>query len=255
MQIADVWGAILMVSKLSKLSFERHFLPAFVVGAWLAVLLGFHPSVTRRWNGEADYPAPLILQLHVFAATGWLVLLTIQILLARRQRLSLHQTLGLGALVLIPAIVITGLGAEVYSQRFYSPRYPENLRFFIAPLFQMLVFAVAASLAVIKRREAATHKRLIVVATSMLLVAAYNRWWGEGLYELYGDGFLGMITHNFAGPNLLVLLAAGFDWLTLKRIHPVFAITIPLLIVGELAVSAIYHSAAWPGIARSLVGL
>lgn len=244
-----------MANHALKLSFERHFLPVFVACAWIAVLIGFYPSVAARWHGEADYRAPLVLQLHVFAATGWLVVLTAQVLLARARRWPLHQTLGLSALALIPAIVVTGLGAEVYSQRFYSARYPENLRFFIAPLFQMLFFLLAASFALAKRREADAHKRLIVVATSMLLVAAYNRWWGEGLYQAFGDGFLGMIVHNFAGPTLLILLAAGFDWLTLKRVHRVYAITVPLLIAGEIVVSAIYHSAAWPGIAAAMVGL
>ncbi|MGB7653864.1 MAG: hypothetical protein WBL74_00140 [Novosphingobium sp.] len=239
----------------AKLTFERHFLPVFLAAAWLAVGLGFYPSVTHRWQGEADYPAPLVLQLHVFAATGWLVLLTIQVVLARRRRLSLHRTLGAAALLLIPAIAITAIGAEVASQRFYSPRYPENLRFFIAALFQVLVFFVAASLALVMRRHAATHKRLIVVATSMLLVAAYNRWWGEALYIALGDGFMGMLIHNFAGPDLLILAAAGFDWVTLRRVHPVYRIAMPLLIVGELVVSAIYHSANWPAIARILVGL
>lgn len=244
-----------MARSAAKLTFEKHFLPVFVGCAWLAVLIGFYPQVMLRWHGQADYPAPLILQLHVFSATGWLFLLTTQVVLARLARWSFHQALGLSAMVLIPAIVITGIGAEIHSQRYYSPRDPDNLRFFIAPLFSMLVFLGSASLALAKRRQATTHKRLIVVATSILLVAAYNRWWGEGLYRAFGDGFLGMIIHNFAGPNLLVLLAAGFDWLTLKRIHPVYVITIAVLIVGELAVSAIYHSATWPGIAATLVGL
>jgi len=35
-----------------------------VIAAWIGVMLGFAPPSWARFNGRADYPAPLILQLH-----------------------------------------------------------------------------------------------------------------------------------------------------------------------------------------------
>lgn len=234
---------------------ERAFYLAFVVAAWAAVVAGFEPSVTQRWRGAADYPAPPILVWHVAAVTAWLLLLTAQVLLINRSRLALHRNLGLTVLVLIPVIVVTGLGAEIYSQRFFSPKYPENLRFFIAPIMEMLAFTIAATLAVVKRRNSAAHKRLILIATSVLLTAAYSRWWGEPLYSAFGDGLGGVILHNFAGPNLLIALAAVHDWWRTGRIHPVYLVAGPAVLGGELVASFIYHSDAWPTLARRLVGL
>ena len=234
---------------------ERVFYLAFVAAAWAAVVVGFQPSVTQRWRGAAEYPAPLILELHVAAVTAWLVLLTVQALLINRRQPALHRRLGIAAFVLIPAIIVTALGAEVYSQRFFSPKYAENLRFFIAPLMEMLAFAIAATLAVAKRRNAATHKRLILVATAVLLTAAYARWWGDPLYRAFGDGLGGMIIHNFAGPNLLVALAAAHDWWRSRRIHAVYRAAIPALLGGEVFASLVYHNDAWPMMARRLVGL
>ncbi len=49
---------------------ERNFFMAFAAMAWIVVLIGFYPSVAGRMRGEADYPAPLILQLHVAAVSA-----------------------------------------------------------------------------------------------------------------------------------------------------------------------------------------
>ena len=74
----------------------------------------------------------------------------------------------------------------------------------------MLVFLVCASMALLLRKDSAAHKRLILLGTSMILVAAYNPWWGESLCQLFSDGFLGMIVHNFAGPNMLMAVATAY---------------------------------------------
>lgn len=234
---------------------DRKFFLFYVLAAWGAILIGFYPSVTRRYLGQADFPAPGILQVHVFAFTAWMCLLTVQIFLIRTGQQSIHKRLGIAGAIMVPILVITGVGAEIVSQRFYSPKYPENLQFFIAPLFQMLVFLVCASMALLLRKDSAAHKRLILLGTSMILVAAYNRWWGEGLYQLFGDGFWGMIVHNFAGPNMLMAVAIAYDVVSRRRVHWVHATMVPAILLSELATSFVYHHSAWPPIARQLVGI
>jgi hypothetical protein len=234
---------------------DRKFFLLYVLAAWGAIFVGFYPSVTRRYLGQADFPAPVILQVHVFAFTAWMCLLTAQIFLIRTGRHNIHKRLGVAGVVMVPILVITGVGAEIVSQRFYSPKYPENLQFFIAPLVQMLVFLICATMALLLRRDSAAHKRLILLGTSMILVAAYNRWWGDGLYQMFGDGFWGMIVHNFAGPNVLMAIAIAYDAVSRGRLHWVHSTMVPAILLAELATSIIYHHPAWPPIARKLVGI
>jgi hypothetical protein len=66
----------------------------------------------------------------------------------------------------------------------------------------------------------------------MILVAAYNRWWGEGLYQLFGDGFWGMIFHNFAGPNMLMAVAITYDAFSRGRLHWVHSTMIPAILLA-----------------------
>ena len=209
----------------------------------------------RTVTGQPDYVAPLVLQLHVFAFTGWLCLLSLQVLLVRVGRQPLHQLLGLCGAILVPVMVVTAIGAEIFSQRFYSAKYPENLRFFISPLSSMALFALFGVMALLQRRQPAAHKRLILLATTVALSAAYNRWWGEALYALFGDGYAGMVIHNYAGIDLILVLLVAYDWATRRRIHSVYQWGVPLIFASQLIGTFIYHSEMWPGIVRRLVGL
>lgn len=234
---------------------DRGFFAGFVAASWLAVLVGFAPSVSQRLDGQADYPAPVILVLHVAVFTAWLLLLTVQVALVGAGRAALHRRLGISGVLLVPLMIVTGMGAEIFSQNFFTPRYPANAAFFIAPITEMGIFAVAAALAFQQRRNAPRHKRLMLIATSMVLAAAFNRWWGDPIFGLMGDGFWGMLLRTFLGPDLLILLASLYDLLTRGRVHPVYSIGGPLIIAAELATSMIYHSPAWPPLVRTMLGL
>jgi len=234
---------------------DRAFALAFALVAWAAVIIGFYPAVSGRWRGEADYAAPLILQVHVFAFVAWLCLLAAQVFLIRTKRPARHRALGAAGAALIPVLVVTGVGAEVFSQRFYSPQYPENLRFFVFPLTTMLSFVAAASAAVLFRNDARTHKRLMMVATALILVAAFNRMWGNAIYEVMGDDYFGTLVRNVIGPDLILAALLGYDLMTRRRIHPALLVAAPLIVAAQLAAAAIYHSDWWPGVARALVGL
>jgi hypothetical protein len=234
---------------------DRWLPAAFLAVAWVSIFFGFNPSVSARYAGAADFPAPWMLQLHVFVATGWMLGLVLQVTLIRASRLHLHRRVGLGMMALAPVVVVTAIGAEVVSQGFYTPMFAENIRFFIEPIVQMLVFAGCIGAGWLMRRNTAAHKRLMLLGTTAVLVAAYTRWWGEGLYNVVGDGFWGMIIHNYAGPDVLMALLVGYDLVTRRRVHRVYSIGVPLILVSQLAASAIYHSDAWPGIARSWLGL
>jgi hypothetical protein len=234
---------------------DRGFALAFALAAWIAVIVGFYPAVSGRWRGEADYAAPLILQVHVLAFAAWLCLLTAQVFLIRTKRLAHHRALGTAGVLLIPVLVVTGIGAEVFSQRFYSPQFPANLRFFIFPVTTMVSFAAVASAAVWFRADPPTHKRLMMVATALILVAAFNRMWGSAIYELMGDEYLGTLVRNVIGPDLIIAALVGYDLFTRRRIHPALLVAAPLIVLAQLVAAAIYHSNWWPDVVRTLVGI
>lgn len=232
---------------------DRNFFLGFVIVAWLGVILGFAPPSWGRLNGQADYPAPLVLHLHAVLYTWWMVLLTAQVLLIRTRRLAIHRRLGLSAAAMIPAMVLTGFFAEAYSQRFYLGHPPDSQAFFIIPIFYVVAFGVIATMAVLKRREPAAHKRLIYMATTVIVGAAWARTIGLPLTGVVGDGYWGMVVNTFTSTNLLLAALVLFDRRTRGRLHPVVLTVVPVLIACELAVSWIYHAPGWLPVARAIV--
>jgi hypothetical protein len=213
-------------------AWDRSFFLAFVAVCWLGVLMGFAPAVGARLQGRADYAAPLILHLHAAAYVGWLFLLTGQTVLISTRRVALHRKMGLIGVGLIPVMVIS-----------------------IYPIFYTVAFGVLASAALLLRRDSAAHKRLILLATTAIVGAAYARWFGEDLAALAGDGIWGKTVENFTGANVILLLAMIYDQVTRGRVHAVYLIAAPALVLAQLLSSYIYHLDGWPALVRQMVGL
>lgn len=232
---------------------DRNFFLVFLAVCWLGVLMGFHPAVTRRFAGHADYPAPLILQIHAFAFSAWLLLLTTQVALIRARRPALHMKLGL---------VGGGAGPDDGAQRILlgnvqpalllrtSAQQPGLLH--PADLLRAGVHIACGRRA--PRKNPSSHKRLILLATTIIVEAAYSRWWGHSLEQAFGDGLGGMLINTYAGTNLILLGALGYDLWTRGRLHMVYEIVVPLILVGEIATTLIYHSPRWLPIARVIIG-
>ena len=233
---------------------DRNFFLVFLVVCWVGVIMGFAPAVTKRMAGEAQYVAPLILQIHAFAFVGWLALLTIQILLVRRLRTHQHKLLGLAGFALLPVMLVSGYASEIFGQRFRFDHGKSDFPFFIVPIFYLVAFGILAAIALLLRKNPPAHKRMILLATTVIVGAAYGRWWGEALLNAFGDDFGGMIVNTFAGTNLILAGAVAYDLATRGRVHPVYQAGVPAIIAGEMATSLIYHAPGWLPIAGALVG-
>ena len=232
---------------------DRNFFLVFLALCWLGVLMGFAPAVELRRTGHADYPAPLVLQIHAVAFSGWMILLTTQILLIRARRPLIHMRLGMISVALIPLMTVTAFLSEVYSQNFRF-REPDEKAFFAIAIYYVIAFPILATLAIVARKNPAGHKRLILLATTIIVGAAYGRWWGGPLYRLVGDGLFGTLIYTFAAADLLMLGAVAYDWWTRGRPHRVYEIAVPAILLGQIATTVVYHSPRWQPIARFIVG-
>lgn len=235
--------------------FDRVFWPVFVVAAWLLVFVGFRSSVEMRFAGAADYEAPAALVIHVFAFSGWFVLLAMQLALSRLGRIDLHRQLGWAALVLIPVMACSAIAAEVHSERFYVSLDPETVRFFPIPAFSVAAFVICAVAAVAWRKSRPAHLRLLYLATSVILVATFFRWWGDSIYATLPGGFWTEWVANYVGTNLLLAVGIGYDLATRGKVHSVLAFGVPLILAGQLAAVAVGQSDWWPATGSALLGL
>ena len=232
---------------------ERGYVLAFLVLGVVGVVLGFVPPSWARFNGQADYAAPLALQIHAGLFLGWVGLVAMQILLIRQGNTALHKRLGLAGTAMVPAMAISSVFAETYSERFAALHHPGDERFLIVPIFSLGLFLIFTTAGLLLRQRAAIHKRLILLGTALLFGAAWSRVTGPLLSPLVGNYGLGFFTHRFIMTNAFLGLLALLDWRTRGRLQTVSAIGISITLGAEIAVTALYHTAMWLGIADAIL--
>jgi uncharacterized membrane protein len=149
---------------------DRRFFTAAAAVVLAATFVGFAP--TYYLGGYFDAPAlkPIV---HVHAAlfTAWVVLLLTQTLLIRGGRYTLHRQLGKAAVLVAIAMVVTGIMVVIGKPR------PTALgrAFIFTPLVSLVLFPILIGVALRYRRDAATHKRLMLLATALVIGAVMSR--------------------------------------------------------------------------------
>src|SRR5947209_7473832 len=232
---------------------DRNFFLIFVLVCWLGVVMGFAHPVMDRINGHPRFAAPLILKIHATAFVGWLILLTTQVLLVRTRRTALHMKLGILGMVLVPVMAVSAYFSEIYTQRWHLTQGKDNFAFFIVPVLDVLGFTVLATTALVFRKNPAAHKRLILLATTIIVGTGYSRWWGDGLAAAFGDGLGGMLVNTYAGADLILAGALGYDFWSRGRLHRVYEIVVPAILLSQITATLVYHSPAWLAVASDVI--
>lgn len=232
---------------------DRWFFPLAVAVIWVVILLGFVPDVVHRLTRGAA-PYPLVIHLHAVIFVGWLMFLSVQVVLIRARRHDLHRRLGLFGAALAAAMVVVGPWAGIVDEQVHFGTPEGDPPFLSAEFMEMLVFTVQVAAALWLRRDASAHKRLMLLATLFLTTAGFGRWLAEPLYRLFGDGFLPFFLEFFAPATLLVLGLGAYDLATRRRLHPAYVVGAASGIAGQVIASWLYVSPAWKAVALKVIG-
>ena len=208
-----------------------------VVGFWPTY---FGPLVTGR------IAQPLLIHVHATVFTGWLVLFLAQAVFAATKKVTWHVRLGKIGIGYGALLVVVGLVTGVLrSSMLPLGGDAEGLLF--AATADMVVFSSFFTAAIVYRSKPRIHKRLMMVAANMLLVAAVSRM--KFLPPLPA-GLPFMIAIWF----LPVMCAIAYDWWMERRVHPVYLIGLGAFVVRIVAIP-IDGTAAWGAITRAVIGL
>ncbi len=221
----------------------------FYLGAGLAVALIVSFGFSRTMGAGLFHPPssrPLILYVHAATFPAWVLLFVTQAALVRVRRVSWHRRLGVIGIVLGGLMPIIGIDTALAMTRLHmAERGGTEESALIVPFFDMLAFAVIFGLAAYWRRRPEYHRRLMLMATCGLTVAAFARFPGW------------MMPHHgwYLGVDALILAGAVRDWILMRRLHPVYQYGMPALAFGQAATMWIYLSASphWIRIAHALL--
>lgn len=220
------------------------FFPCVVAFLWAGLLFGFVPEIYQH-AVQRKPPYPWIVHVHSLVFVGWIVLLTTQLTLVRRQNIALHRRLGQIAFFWGPALVIVGLATAVIviRSRFGTP--DSDPQFLSVQLGDLIDFAILLAFALRLRRDAAAHKRLMLLAVTALGNAGFARWWGDAIAHWFGQGYLGLLLLMYLGDFVIIAAMLVYDLVTRGRPHPVVVLGGGLIVAVEALSIYLYFNPGW----------
>jgi hypothetical protein len=197
----------------------------------------FHPAI----------PRPLLLWIHGSAFSAWVAFYIAQSALVRTRNVKWHRFFGWFGAALGTSMVPLGVVTAIVMTRFdMSTLHQTGVEsFLIVPFFDMAAFAVFFGLAIFWRRKPELHRRLIFIATCGLLSAAFGRVDYLSSHSLF-----------YAGVDLVIVLGVVRDLLVNRRVHRVYLIAVPALVLGHIFVIHTVNSGSgwWLRIAHGIIG-
>jgi hypothetical protein len=226
----------------------RRTAPHFYLGmSWLiagVVVYGFSHTIGANLIHPRILP-PAILYVHAAVFGAWVLLLLVQSTLVRARRVGWHRQLGLAGLMLGSTIPIVGVATGIAMARVHTAHgSTDEAQFLIVPFFDMVAFSIAFGLAMRWRKYPEFHRRLILVASCSLTVAAFNRM------------PLMPMNWGYSGVDGLILCGVVRDLVVSRRVHPVYTYSLPAMAIGQLATMYTFltNQPQWMTVARWMIG-
>ncbi|HEY4030591.1 MAG TPA: hypothetical protein VGM25_09630 [Caulobacteraceae bacterium] len=229
----------------------RYFYIAMAVLLATVAWYGFSHTIDENLF-HGSFPRPRVLFVHAAVFGGWMVLLVVQTgLVALFRKRRWHRWLGWLGVAMACAMPVLGTWSAI---RMTHLRFGfgdiDDVAFLILAFNDMAAFAVLMAAAVLLRnRDSEAHKRLVLMATTLICVAALTRFppWlpaaehGVWPYYLYAD--------------VLVALGLGRDLVVLRRPHWVYVRVFPAMIAIQAIANVVYmmRPRAWMDFALLLI--
>jgi hypothetical protein len=234
-------------------AWDRVFIPALVAVIWLVLLRGFVPAIIRHvTHGEAAYPP--VIHVHAVAFVGWLVFLSVQVGLIRTRHYDTHRTLGRFGALLALAMVVLGPWAGIVSEQVHFGTEDGDPPFLAIEFLEMLAFPLQVAAALWLRRDAAAHKRLMLLAVLFLTTAGFGRFLAGPLTQILGQGVMPFMAEFYGPTDVLVLGLGAYDLLTRRRLHPAYVAGASVGVAAQLVSSWLYFDPAWKALTLSIIG-
>jgi hypothetical protein len=193
-------------------------------------------------------PLTRLLIIHGAMFTAWLVLHYTQAQLIAARRVALHRRLGIGTAVLGYAMFFAGMAVAIESAALgHAPIGADPFVFMSLPVGTIVVFEALLTAALVMRRRADWHKRLMLLATIALIIPA-----GARLAMLFG-GHGPNPVFGIVATLALVAWCCIEDKRRLGYVHPAYKIAGTLLVISLPARVALGHAEAWQHFAQWLV--
>jgi hypothetical protein len=150
------------------------FFPGMALLILAIVLMGFGQSYFLAGMVRAKLPNTLV-HIHGAVFVTWIFFLVLQTSLVAARKVKLHMTLGVGALILLPLMIVLGVLTVFDFIRRGSDGIPPEL-LLVGDLAELTLFVAFTTWGLLARRDAAAHKRLMILGTLAIMGPALDRF-------------------------------------------------------------------------------
>jgi hypothetical protein len=206
---------------------------------WVGILAGFGLDMKPFLSQSI----PWIVYVHAAVYVGWLLLLTVQVLLVIKNKVALHRRLGKFAAGYAVLVVLLGMptALTVAARTLGTNIFPPQ--FLAVNLVNVCGFAVMFAWAIAMRRSPAVHKRLILAAMVAFADPGFSRITGNLMTE--PKAMWPWFWYMFYGNVLLVVLMLAWDMWRYRRVVWQFAVGGGAVLAGEVWATAMYFDPSW----------
>jgi hypothetical protein len=193
---------------------ERVFFGGMTIAMLATVIAGFGPSYYFSSVSASARELTPALHLHGAAFTTWMLLLVVQSTLISAGRVDIHRRLGVAGAVLGACMMVLGAYVAISRLRAGLLGAPPGVSVagvLAIALATVVVFPTLFGSALLLRRRTDYHKRLVLLATCELVLAAVARLPGVAA---------GGPAAFFGVTDLFVVALVVYDLSTRGRIHP-----------------------------------
>jgi len=229
----------------NKISF---FMAIGLVG-FLAVFIGFGKTFPPAIR---DVKTPGIVFVHGAFAFSWLCLFFIQATLMHYNNFRVHQILGFIGLFIATATAFTMLpaGASTVQKNLNEGLGDTSYSSIVGVASSAFMFLAIVIAGILNRKNPPAHKRLMLLATILVLWVAWFRFRYYFPSVPRPDIWFGLVL-----PNCLILISWIWDKYVNGRLHPVLGLVGAFIIIEQSFEVIMYDSPAWRSLGKAIFEL
>lgn len=215
------------------------FYLAFGIVSLAAALTGFSTTYLLPM-ARSTFTAPAPVHLHGTLCLTWVLLFIAQALLVRARRTPLHRQLGMLGIPVALGVLASGMATAHWATTRDLETVPTAFTTMTGTLTSLAIFAAFVIFAVAMRRKPDWHKRLMMLATVVVLWPAYFRFRHLMPWVPRPDIWLAVVL-----ADLPIVIAAVRDRVLYGHVHPVWAVFGTALIVEQATEVLLFETPFW----------
>jgi hypothetical protein len=228
---------------------DRIAFAAWLGVLWVGMIAGFSVDVPRYLQENPS--APKVTYFHGAVFTGWILIVTVQVLLVLKERVAWHRKFGWFAAAWACLMAVMGPWAALASDAVNLHQPVGDTAFLSVQIVDLGGFLLLLACGIALRRNPAAHKRIMILATVSLADPGFARF-SQWLWPTGPNSVLPWFFWIFYGNVLLVALMVGWDWWR-GRLMPQLVAGAAGLLAGEYVATLLYFWGPWKALTLNWV--